>query len=335
MKHILTIGIFVLLASLCFAAWDNDKPADNRTWNLVAGDIRDNNDALEVVMGVDLLINHPYWQAAAPTKKPDGTTVLDSDDLGRLWVDSDDNILYILTATTPTWTQSSSVLTANNTWAVAQTWTLGIVANNVWVQSTDNAGTGTVDLIKADASDVVHLADDTVTNTQSASDNSTQIATTAYVDTATATSNAFLQYNYQLGSGNNGGTATSGSWIIYPLNTEIADSDTLGSIASNQVTLAAGTYDFFVTATFKSTDHTQIRLQDTTGATTIGLSIISEAAASGRPPAIIDGRFTIGAESVLEIQYRCSDTQASDGLGESAGWGTEVYGIFTLRKVGS
>lgn len=34
--------------------FDNTLPADNRRWDLAAGDIRNNNDALEVVLGVDL-----------------------------------------------------------------------------------------------------------------------------------------------------------------------------------------------------------------------------------------------------------------------------------------
>ncbi len=53
-KLILAIGILALLASLCFGVWDNDKPADSDAWNNAAGFIRDNWDALEVVLGVDL-----------------------------------------------------------------------------------------------------------------------------------------------------------------------------------------------------------------------------------------------------------------------------------------
>lgn len=53
MKYLL---IFLTVTVLCFGAWDNDRPADNRVWNLAAGDIRDNNDALEAEFGVDLAI---------------------------------------------------------------------------------------------------------------------------------------------------------------------------------------------------------------------------------------------------------------------------------------
>lgn len=36
-----------------------------------------------------------YSQSAAPTNRPDGTTALDADDEGRLWVDSDTGVLHV------------------------------------------------------------------------------------------------------------------------------------------------------------------------------------------------------------------------------------------------
>lgn len=87
--------IFLAWLPMFMGAWDNDKPADSQAWNDAAGSIRDNNDAMEVVMGIDLLNNHPFFQAAAPTTKPDGLTALDSNDNGRLWIDSDSNILFV------------------------------------------------------------------------------------------------------------------------------------------------------------------------------------------------------------------------------------------------
>ncbi len=53
-NKLVIIGILSLLAALCFGGWDNDKPADSDVWNNAAGYIRDNWDALEVALGVDL-----------------------------------------------------------------------------------------------------------------------------------------------------------------------------------------------------------------------------------------------------------------------------------------
>ncbi len=107
---VVAVLLFISYAFECFAAWDNDNPTDAQTWNTAALKIRDNWDALEVELGVDLNEAHPYYQSSAPTKKPDTTTALDVDDNGRLWIDSDDNVLYLLTDYAgPTWTVAGAI----------------------------------------------------------------------------------------------------------------------------------------------------------------------------------------------------------------------------------
>jgi len=108
MRYASILAILLLVASCALAAWDNDNPADNDYWDVAAGLIRDNWDAIEVELGVDLAEAHPYYQASAPSTKPDGSTALDEDDNGRLWIDSDDNKIYILTDYSgPTWTEQT------------------------------------------------------------------------------------------------------------------------------------------------------------------------------------------------------------------------------------
>ncbi len=127
----LIILLICLLSVTSFASWDNDLPADSSVWNDAAGFIRDNNDALEVELGIDLAEAHPYFQASEPTKKPDGSTDLDVDDHGRLWIDSDDNIIYVLTAFAgPTWTSTAA---ANSITSADPTFTLA----NIDVEDSD------------------------------------------------------------------------------------------------------------------------------------------------------------------------------------------------------
>ena len=167
-REIIAVVIALLLISLVisgFSAWDNDKPSDNQSWNTAMRDIRYNWDAFEVVFGIDLAESHPYYQAAAPTTKPDGSTSFDSDDLGRIWVDSDNNAIYVLTATTPTWT---AVFIS--------------VANDTYFTAIDNAGTGTVNLIKANTSDVAVLPDGSELATSGAPTADADLANKKYVD---------------------------------------------------------------------------------------------------------------------------------------------------------
>ena len=127
-----------------------------------------------------------------PTQRLD-TSAFDINDNGRLFYDSDTETIEVLTAFGgPTWVNFGS-LSAAHTWAAVQTFseiplaTKGIAANNTFIAVRNAADDGNVDLIKADGSDVVTLVNDVVTNTQSASDNSTKLATTAYADTQVAT----------------------------------------------------------------------------------------------------------------------------------------------------
>ena len=74
-----------------------------------------------------------WFQDAAPGLQPDGTA-LAAGDLGMLWFDSNatpDNLVYVLTATTPTWTLiSESLRNETLTWVNLQTFTAGILSNN-------------------------------------------------------------------------------------------------------------------------------------------------------------------------------------------------------------
>lgn len=114
-----------------------------------------------------------FSQAAAPATRVDGSAFA-STDIGSLWIDSDDNKCYILTATTPVWTSIESVtiatlLAASRVFAeiitfskaaifsVSPTFTLGIVGNDSYLTGRNNAGDGNIDIAKVNTSDGVTL----------------------------------------------------------------------------------------------------------------------------------------------------------------------------------
>ncbi len=88
--------ILIAWTPLFYAAWDNTLPADSIAWNVAAGDIRNNNDALEVELGIGLSMEGSasgWYQSSAPTTKADLVTALSASDNGKLWTDSDDGVL--------------------------------------------------------------------------------------------------------------------------------------------------------------------------------------------------------------------------------------------------
>lgn len=142
----------------------------------------------------------------------------------------------------------------------------------------------------------------------------------------------------QKSTGTEGGGFTSGAWRTRDLNTEVTDSGSNASVASNQITLAAGTYDVYISCPAYAVGRHAARLQDITNTATLlsshagGIST-STGATGVMSLSIIEGTITLSGSTVLEIQHQCSSTKASDGLGTSAGAGFTVgYEVYTTAR---
>ena len=134
----------------------------------------------------------------------------------------------------------------------------------------------------------------------------------------------------------NGGTFTAGDWQTRDLNTESADTGNYASVASNQITLAAGTYRVKISCPAYAVNQHQARLQNITDAETtlIGTGAYSVNATTAYVSncSFIDGRFTIAAETVFEVQHRCATTRSTNGYGVTCNFGTEVYTVVELWR---
>lgn len=133
-----------------------------------------------------------FYQSAAPTARFDATA-FDADDLGSMWIDSDDNKIYKLTASTPTWTLISAdiigeAVASPNTWLSAQThsvspvFTAGIVGNNAYLQGRGSGDSSNIDLIKVNASDIPTVPDGIANVTSAAPASAATLANKQYVD---------------------------------------------------------------------------------------------------------------------------------------------------------
>lgn len=139
-------------------------------------------------------------------------------------------------------------------------------------------------------------------------------------------------------SGTSGGTATSGAWRNIPLSNKDVDTASIAVLASNQITIPAGTYVVDADCTFGTVDQAQTQLYNITDSSTIILGEMTYNAQSNGTANVrsgLKGLFTIAASKTIAFQYQVQSTQAGSGLGRgSTGFGSnQTYAQITLTKV--
>lgn len=134
------------------------------------------------------------------------------------------------------------------------------------------------------------------------------------------------------------GTFTSGAWQTRPLNVEEIDTGGHCTLAANQFTLDAGTYQIYARAQAYQVNQHNTRLYNITDAAVelYGTSEVSGTAVTVQQDSVIVGQFTIAAQKTFEFQHYCASTNATNGFGSSGATASgtdEVYATVILRKV--
>lgn len=145
-----------------------------------------------------------------------------------------------------------------------------------------------------------------------------------------------LRVEDQKAAGTDGGTFTAGAWQTRVLNTVMVNQIAGASLASNQITLPAGTYEVVADAPGFGCERHRLKLYNVTDAADIlyGTSSYSGSAIHADSRSAIAGVFILAAQKVLEVQHRCTTTRATDGLGKMANVGiVEIYAGATIRKM--
>lgn len=168
------------------------------------------------------------------------------------------------------------------------------------------------------------------TNTYVLTSNGT---TAAWAAAAGGALNDYIYVREEQSAGTSGGTFTSGAWRTRTINTEVSDTGGHCSIASNQITLVAGTYRCYITApAWNVNGHKAILYNVTDSANTL---IGSDAHTSGKLDATIKGIFTIAGTKTFEVRHQCQSTQADSGFGNAINFSvTEIYTEAEFWKVG-
>jgi len=129
-----------------------------------------------------------------------------------------------------------------------------------------------------------------------------------------------------------GGTFTSGAWRTRDLNTEKVDIGNHASVASNQITLAAGTYRCRAACPASEVGRHAARLQNITDGTTIATGSSAYGAAGAGSVSFVVARFTITAQKVIEVQHQCAITVSTNGLGVESNFQVETYTMVELIR---
>lgn len=134
-------------------------------------------------------------------------------------------------------------------------------------------------------------------------------------------------------SGVDGGSFTSGSWVIRDLNDLRGDSSFITIDGVNTFTLDSGIYEISAIAPARSVNEHQIRLYNVTdGVVEIdGKSIQSEVA---DPPSSLNSVIAISSQKVFRIEHRCATSDAANtSLGTGINWGENIYTQVRIQRL--
>lgn len=144
----------------------------------------------------------------------------------------------------------------------------------------------------------------------------------------------YAKYTHVLSSGTAGGNSSNGT-NIRALNTE--DTDNIGiSLASNQLTVPAGTYDIRASCFSYRGGMQRAQIYNATDTAILlrGINYYAEGSENNFVAAHVSGRFTIAGSKAIELQHIIA-TGATNGLGLALSVGTEIYSQVEIWKVGS
>ena len=137
-------------------------------------------------------------------------------------------------------------------------------------------------------------------------------------------------------SGTDGGTFSSAADRTRTLNTEVRDVYNICTLSSNQFTLPAGTYYMEWAAPASKVDAHQSFLYNVTGAAEVKRGRVGYCTTGATVNTESCGQAvtTIATSSAFEIRHRCTTSATTVGFGNSASFGTEVYTVVKIWKIG-
>lgn len=143
---------------------------------------------------------------------------------------------------------------------------------------------------------------------------------------------SFMHVRDQKSPGTHGGTFDAGAWRTRTLNTVVSNGITGASLASNRITLPAGTYLIEAYAPAMAVEYHQAAIYSVTDAAylPVGPSIRGWDNFQLAPVRL---KVTFAGTKEIEIRHYCSNGRATDGFGRACGFSNEVYTEVFIQKI--
>jgi hypothetical protein len=141
-------------------------------------------------------------------------------------------------------------------------------------------------------------------------------------------------------AGTDGGAFTSGADRTRDLNRIDVDTAGIATLASNQFTIPAGTYEYTIRAPAHSVGRNSAWLYNITDAVEVdrGQNFFASTTGNAGAAAIITGQMVLQGTKTFEVRHRCETTNGTNGFGVSINSGFtvpfEYYTTVELHKVG-
>lgn len=140
----------------------------------------------------------------------------------------------------------------------------------------------------------------------------------------------------QKASGTSGGASLALAWHTRDINTEVFDTQNVCTVSANQFTLIAGTYRMKAHSVMYQGSNCVSRIRNVTSGSTVAIGLAafdSSGSIAAQSQLFVEGRVTIAAPTVFELQYYCQVARATSGLGLPVTSGeVEVYSSIEIIK---
>ena len=159
-------------------------------------------------------------------------------------------------------------------------------------------------------------------------------ATTGKLDTSRfETSQQIMHVRDEKPTGTAAGTFTAGAWRTRDLNTVKTNTIPGASLANNQITLPAGTYDILAGAAAVQTSGNTAQIVTSTGQTLlVGINSYARVDNSAFCLAPVSGRIILSQTTILELQHRSISTGYLGNANSIAGI-PEIYAEVFIRRI--